>query len=92
MCLANRIGNQTFRTAEAFGKFDELDTFQNLACCFGAVYSKGNHAAEAGGLRFVDFITGMIFIKRIVHAVAPAAIWQWQKRFSGAAPYAAAEF
>lgn len=61
MRLANRIGYQAFCTAKAFGKFDELDALQNLACCFRVVYSKGNHAAEAGGLRFVDFITGMIF-------------------------------
>lgn len=60
MRLANRIGYQAFRTAEAFGKFDELDALKNLECCFGVVYSKENHAAEAGGLRFIDFITGMI--------------------------------
>lgn len=56
MRLANRIGYQAFCNAKAFGKFDELDAFQNLACCFRVVYSKGN-----GGLRFVDYITGMIF-------------------------------
>lgn len=61
MRLANRIGYQAFCTAEAVGKFDELDALKNLACCFGAVYSEGNYAAEAGGLRFVNFITGMIF-------------------------------
>lgn len=61
MRLANRIGYQAFCTAKAFGKFDELDALQNLACCLRVVYSKENHAAEAGGLRFVDFITGMIF-------------------------------